>query len=61
MPLNKPALEAQIKTILAPSDDTNYSHEQVAADLATAIDTYVKSMTIIGVGNQGAPLTLTVT
>lgn len=60
MPLNKVALEAQIKSILAPSNNTENNYEQIAADLANAIDTYVKTMTIIGVGNQGAPLSLTI-
>ncbi|TCI93682.1 hypothetical protein [Tenacibaculum sp. M341] len=56
MPLNKAGLEAQIKSILAPSNNTENNYEKVAKDLANAIDTYVKGMTITATGYQATPI-----
>lgn len=53
MPLNKPGLEAEIKNILNQSDNEENNYEKVAKELANAIDTYVKGMTISATGYSG--------
>lgn len=55
MPLNKPALKADIITILTTlkgqTDNPMQSIEQFAEALATAIDKYVKTGTVITTGS----------
>lgn len=55
MPLNKPALKADIITILTTlkgqTDNPMQSIEQFAEALATAIDKYVKTGTVITNGS----------
>lgn len=55
MPLNKPALKADIITILTTlkgqTDNPMQSIEQFAEALATAIDKYIKTGTVITTGS----------
>lgn len=55
MPLNKPALKADIITMLTTlkgqTDNPMQSIEQFAEALATAIDKYVKTGTVITTGS----------
>ena len=55
MPLNKPALKAEIVTILTTlkgqTDNPAQSIQQFAEALATAIDNYVKTGTVITTGS----------
>lgn len=62
MPLVKATLQTQIQTLLddlvTQTDNPEASRQQFAADLATAIDTYIKtalvSTTVIGTSPSGA-------
>ncbi len=51
MPLVKPSLESAIlaafKKLTAPAASMEVAQQELAKDLATAIDTYIKSQTII--------------
>ncbi len=46
MPLNKPALENALLAAFASAQAGGKTQQQVAADLAAAIDTYVRSITV---------------
>lgn len=57
MPLNKAALEASLATILA--DLSNKTPAQKTAEIATAIDTFVKTGAVVGVTAGGASINIT--
>jgi len=69
MPLNKSSLESAIKTALTSSEDKTM--DETAEQIATAIDEYIKSMTITVAGlatagtavaqAQTAPVVATIT
>ena len=57
MPLNKAALEASLTNIF--SDLSNKTPAQKAAEIATAIDTYVKTGSVVGVTPGAATIPVT--